>query len=326
MRIYKRIAALFACAFFLFSSYALAELKEGDKSDDVKKLQSRLVALKYLPSDTELSRHFGALTKAGVEAFQKRSGLKATGVLDSKTEKAVYGKNAKKAKTPVELPKQESVSNTAQANNQSNANILLSGDLSQLEQLYPELKSNPDILRNNPGLAEQLLARQAALNALGGVTTPAASLPVASAYTPASSTSVPSGSNMEDVIQFGMTLLGRPYRNGGRGPDSFDCSGFVCYILGQYGYPRPGSSQDISDYSGWVTISDRSQLIRGDIVLFHTSGRNISVGHSGIYLGDGTFLHAEPSNGVTVTSMSDYNSRGEKTYYNANYLWAKRIP
>ncbi len=348
----KRLIAGAACAAMLFSGTALAELKQGDRSSAVKKLQLRLIELNYLPEDTETTKSFGPLTKKGVKAFQERNGLKATGVLDEKTESAVYGKNAKTAKKPVEAPKNDGDDKTAAAAEAASAapnvdtNIVLTNDPAYL-QAHPELLSDPNFLKNNPGLSQSLIsgisqqslvqqssAQQGLSQSLaqqgftidwgqGGQTS-------SSFWTSSTQTSpqwtwnTSASGDIEAVIQYGMTLRGMPYKNGGRGPDSFDCSGFIGYIFGQFGYKKPGSAQDISDYAAWPTISNTSELMRGDIVLFHTSGRGVTVGHAGVYLGDGTFLHAEPDNGVTITPMFDYNSRGEKTYYHKNYLWAKR--
>ncbi len=337
----KRFIACAACASLLFSRAALADLKMGDRSSAVKKLQERLIELNYLPEDTETTKSFGPLTKKGVRAFQERNGLKATGVLDDKTEDAVYGKKAKAAKQPVEAPENGDDGGAEDVQPEYNAipyvdtSIILSNDPAYLSA-HPELWNDPNVLKNNPNLSQtaasitqqnifqqsqppQSLIQQ-------GFTIDWGQSSIASqwAASPASILPDAASGDIEAVIQFGMMLRGMPYRNGGRGPDSFDCSGFIGYIFGQYGYKKPGSAQDISDYAAWPTITSASDLNRGDIVLFHTSGRGVTVGHAGVYLGDGTFLHAEPDSGVTITPMFDYNSKGEKTYYHKNYLWAKR--
>ncbi len=325
----KRAAALITCAAVMLSGTALADLKQGDRSSAVRKLQERLIELNYLPEDTETTKSFGPLTKKGVKAFQERNGLKVTGVLDDKTEDAVYDKNAKAAEDPVEAPKsagdtQKTAAAQAAAIPYVDTSVFLTNDPAVLSA-NPELRSDPNMLRNNPGLYQSVFETQTVqgLTIDWGQGTGASS--AANAWNTQQTTyQAAASSEIEAVIQFGMSLRGYPYKNGGRGPDSFDCSGFICYIFGQYGYKKPGSAQDISDYQAWPLINDVSQLMRGDIVLFHTSGRSVSVGHAGVYLGDGTFLHAEPDNGVTITPMFDYNSRGEKTYYHKNYLWAKR--
>ncbi len=326
----KRLVAGAMCAAMLFSGAALADLKQGDRSSAVKKLQLRLIELNYLPEDTETTKSFGPLTKKGVKAFQERNGLKVTGILDEDTEDAVYSKNAKKAKAPVEQPKDDdSGEAAAPAVPYVDTSIVLTNDPAYLSA-HPELMNDPNILKNNSGLYQsstgQSLAQQS-LTQQGftidwGQSGQATSLWTPT--TPATSLTTAASGDIESVIQFGMSLRGMPYKNGGRGPDSFDCSGFICYIFGQFGYKKPGSAQDISDYAAWPTITNTSELRRGDIVLFHTSGRGVTVGHAGVYLGDGTFLHAEPDSGVTITPMFDYNSKGEKTYYHKNYLWAKR--
>ena len=42
-----------------------------------------------------------------------------------------------------------------------------------------------------------------------------------------------------------LAQVGKPYRYGGRGPDSFDCSGLVAYVYGRAGIKLPRSTTDL---------------------------------------------------------------------------------
>ena len=71
-------------------------LEKGSKGDDVKKLQQRLIELKYL--DGTADGDFGNKTKTAIEMFQKDAGLDVTGVADEETLKRIYADDAPKAK------------------------------------------------------------------------------------------------------------------------------------------------------------------------------------------------------------------------------------
>lgn len=73
------------------------QLKKGDKGEDVKKLQKRLIELNYLESGAD--GDYGNKTKNAVERFQSAAGLPVTGVADSETQKALYASSAPKSKT-----------------------------------------------------------------------------------------------------------------------------------------------------------------------------------------------------------------------------------
>lgn len=70
-------------------------LRQGDKSDAVKKLQQRLKELGYF--DDECIGTFGKVTKAAVEAFQKQNGLTVDGIAGERTLNKLYSTSAKKA-------------------------------------------------------------------------------------------------------------------------------------------------------------------------------------------------------------------------------------
>ena len=106
-----------------------------------------------------------------------------------------------------------------------------------------------------------------------------------------------------------MQYLGTPYVWGGASPGGFDCSGLVMYAFQQVGISLPHSSY--AQYGAGVSVS-RDQLQPGDLVFFD------GLGHVGIYVGGGSFIHA-PHTGdvVKISSMTGW--------YASSYVGARRI-
>jgi len=46
----------------------------------------------------------------------------------------------------------------------------------------------------------------------------------------------------QDIINFGMRYLNKPYRPAGKGPHAFDCSGFTSFVFREFGYRLSSSS------------------------------------------------------------------------------------
>ncbi len=112
-----------------------------------------------------------------------------------------------------------------------------------------------------------------------------------------------------DVVTYARQFLGKPYRSGGNGPNSFDCSGLVKYVYGHYGISTPRSSSSFSSYGTTVSLSEAQP---GDIMCYRTGGNGGGISHVGIYAGNGELIHASTSRrGVTTDSIYDsyYSSR-----------------
>jgi hypothetical protein len=113
------------------------------------------------------------------------------------------------------------------------------------------------------------------------------------------------------AVTFARHLVGIPYRWGGDSPSGgFDCSGLVRFVYGHFGLRLPHSSY--ADFDLGVRVS-RGSLRPGDLVFFD------GVGHVGLYVGRGRFIHA-PHSGtdVQITSLSD-------PWYRASYDGARRL-
>jgi peptidoglycan DL-endopeptidase CwlO len=111
------------------------------------------------------------------------------------------------------------------------------------------------------------------------------------------------------VVAIAEQYLGVPYRWGGASPSGFDCSGLVMYVFAQVGVSLPHSSY--AQYGMGSPVS-RDQLQPGDLVFFD------GLGHVGIYVGGGQFIHA-PHTGdvVRISSLSGW--------YSSSYVGARRI-
>lgn len=127
-----------------------------------------------------------------------------------------------------------------------------------------------------------------------------------------SASAVPVSVTGSQILAEAQKYLGCPYRAGGASPSGFDCSGFVYYVLKQLGlspYRTPSEQYQMG------TSVEKTALRVGDLVFFG-SGR---ITHSGIYAGNGQFIHA-PNSRSTV-SYSDLTTG----YWAQNYYGACRV-
>jgi peptidoglycan DL-endopeptidase CwlO len=170
---------------------------------------------------------------------------------------------------------------------------VLDGVKGELAQL---LKAEQERQRREAAAAA-LVARQreaAAVAASTGVSASGSSAPAAS-VTP--SAPLPSGSGNAAAAAVAMQYLGVPYVWGGASPSGFDCSGLASYAYAQIGKSVPHYTGAI--WSAFPHVPAGQEQV-GDLVFFN------GLGHMGIYIGGGQFVHA-PHTGdvVRVANLAD---------------------
>jgi hypothetical protein len=112
------------------------------------------------------------------------------------------------------------------------------------------------------------------------------------------------------AARYALRFQGTPYVWGGSTPAGFDCSGFVRYVYQHFGFDLPHSTYADWDLGRHIA---RSDLRPGDIVFF-------GLGHVGLWLGNGRFIHA-PHTG-TVVSIESIRTG----WYAGTYSGAVRLP
>ena len=110
------------------------------------------------------------------------------------------------------------------------------------------------------------------------------------------------------IAEYTLQFVGYDYVWGGTSPSTgFDCSGLMYYVYSQFGYQLNRVAEDQARNGVHV---DPSDLQPGDILCFYSNGY---IGHVGMYIGNGQFVHAANSrSGVIITDLTTgyYATRG----------------
>lgn len=197
----------------------------------------------------------------------------------------------------------------------------IEAQLAERQALYSSIEDQIQDLIAEEKARQERLAREAQRRlevtqngaATGEAATETEAAPVASdSGSSSSGTSVPAPppGQYGGVAGIALQYLGVPYQWGGMSPSGFDCSGLVAYAYAQAGVSLPHNAA--AQY-GYGTPVSRDQLQAGDIVFFN------GLGHNGIYIGGGLFVHS-PHTGdvVKVSSLSD-------SWYASTWVGARRL-
>lgn len=130
-----------------------------------------------------------------------------------------------------------------------------------------------------------------------------------------------------EIVSYAKKFLGVPYVYGGASSSGFDCSGFTMYVFDHFGISMGHGAQMQSKLGKAVEANKNSKtsllenLEVGDLVFFLDYETMDEIGHCGIYIGDGDFIHASSGSGYCVK----INSLLPGEYYNTRYCSARRV-
>jgi cell wall-associated NlpC family hydrolase len=114
-------------------------------------------------------------------------------------------------------------------------------------------------------------------------------------------------------ISTALTWMGTPYVYGGESRSGIDCSSFVQHVFASNGISLPRTAAQQAKVGTPVATAD---LQTGDRLYFSSSRTYID--HTGIYIGNGKFIHASGSrHGVTISDLSE-------PFYQRIYVGARR--
>ncbi len=107
-------------------------------------------------------------------------------------------------------------------------------------------------------------------------------------------------------------LLGKPFVNGGRGPEEYDCYGLATDIFHRFGIKLPDYRVSCEDASRINSTIDAEKTARWKecevpqvpslvVMRFNSHLYN----HVGVYIGSGKFIHIARKTGVRIDRITD---------------------
>lgn len=254
-------------------------LSLGDRGDTVMRVQELLSKYGYI-SASNTTGYFGEITEEAVKAFQKNNGLTADGNVGMRTMAVLTSGEAKSASSG------NSSSSSSSSNTSSSSGSSNKGSSNSSSSSKPGNSSSSNSSSNsgssNKGSSGSTSSGSGAVN-----------------------------SSIQELIRVAKSKVGSPYVLGAKGPNAFDCSGFVYWCLNQVGIKQSyTTSYGWRNIGKYMRISNFSDIKAGDIVVVY--------GHVGIAAGNGMVVDASSSSGKIV-----YRDLG--AWWKNNFIVAWRI-
>ncbi|WP_187264616.1 C40 family peptidase [Pontibacter beigongshangensis] len=125
---------------------------------------------------------------------------------------------------------------------------------------------------------------------------------------------------IQELIDYALSLIGTPYEYAGISESGFDCSGFTSYVYDQSGV-GVGRSSSLQAEDGYQV--PKEEVRAGDLLIFTGTDKNDRTpGHVGIVIsspGDTiSFVHSSSNGGVKISQV-------EGTGYDERFLQARRV-
>ncbi|MCX8081789.1 MAG: LysM peptidoglycan-binding domain-containing protein [bacterium] len=115
------------------------------------------------------------------------------------------------------------------------------------------------------------------------------------------------------ILKESFNFLNMPYKLGGIGKSSIDCSTLVKRVYEKVGIDLPNTS--CQQFRAGEPV-EKEEIEEGDLVFFYRRG---TIGHVGIYIGDNQFIHASfKEKKVTIASLNN-------SYFKRNFAGARRL-
>jgi len=184
---------------------------------------------------------------------------------------------------------------------QSGAGYATSGVIVRVDSLFANIYHEPDVTRHKPVLTipfesrlEVIPEEAAGEKKTSGKPSRDGWLQVRlpdkrSEWIQASDVvSDPKPLSIPESIDLAKRFLGLPYLWGGSSSFGFDCSGFTQMLMRLRGFNMPRDADQQAAWTGLIAV-ERTELQPGDLLFFGSSARRIT--HTGMYIGDGQFIH-----------------------------------
>lgn len=291
----------------------------GDKSDIVLECQKRLKELGYMT--TEPDGLYGNDTLAAVKQFQSRNdcivdgylGPSTRAVLNSSTAKAngiVLGDSGDTVKRIQELLIKYGYMDAGSA----------TGYFGEVTEAAVKQFQGKNGLHPDGNVGQQTMTKLTGTNVCRadnsggnggnggnngdkGTTGGKDNKPTSGGSKNDNNETVTYSGSVDNLIKVAKTKIGCSYVWGSKGPNTFDCSGFVYWCLKQVGV-----NQSYITSSGWRTVgkykknTDFNSIKKGDVVVVY--------GHVGIAAGNGEVIDASSSAGkIVYRTMGDWWKR-----------------